>query len=194
MNSMIWNVRGAGSLSTQQQIWYLRNHLKLNLLAIVEPMVQLNEFLFCNKFRMSKVVSNCVNKIWIFTDDSYELEVLEDKEQYLHCKVSSLQLSCPILVTIVYAKCTRKKRKDLWEDMRRLATTNMPWCIGGDFNVIASTDERDGGAIPNYNAISDFVACIIDCGLTDIGFQGVPYTWQWRGVRQRLDRLLFNHH
>lgn len=193
MNSMIWNVRGIGGLDSQKQIWYLRNHLRLNIFAILEPMVQLDEVYFCNKFRMDKVVSNRVNKIWLFSDSSFEVEVLEDKVQYLHCKITSLQLPSPILITIVYAKCTRSERRVLWEDMRNLATNNLPWSIGGDFNVIMNVADRDGGARPNYNAINDFATCVIDCGLNDVGFEGETFTWKWQGLRQRLDRVLFNH-
>lgn len=90
MNSSVWNVRGGGGRkSTQQQLWYLRNKLKLNILVILEPMVKLERFYFCAKFKMDKVVANSSNKIWVFSDENYVIEVLEDHVQFLHCKVMS---------------------------------------------------------------------------------------------------------
>lgn len=86
-----------------------------------------------------------------------------------------------------------RKRRSLWEDLSSLATSIIPWGVGGDFNIITSPSERDGGAAPHLPSINDFVSCIADCELNDVGFEGVPFTWQWRSVRHRLDRVLFNH-
>ena len=193
MISLIWNVRGIGGIDTQKQVWYYRNSLKLNVLAILEPMVPLDEFKFCTKFKMEKVVANCANKIWLFSDSNYDIEVLEDNEQFLHCRITSSQLPGPILWTIIYAKCTRAERTVLWEDLRNLNISESPWMVGGDFNIIAAASEREGGAAPNFNAINDFGAFILDCGLNDAGFEGYPFTWKDPGIKQRLDRILVNH-
>lgn len=66
MNCVIWNIRGVGGTSSQQQLWYLRNKHQLNIMVILEPMVQLDSFLYCTRFRMNKVVANKSNKIWVF--------------------------------------------------------------------------------------------------------------------------------
>lgn len=92
--------------------------------------------------------------------------------------MTSSQLPGPILRTIVYAKCNNRDRKALWEGMRRIETSDTPWSIGGDFNIITSADEKEGGARPDINGMNDFNACIMDCGLNDIGFDGIPFTWQ----------------
>lgn len=52
--------------------------------------------------------------------------------------------------------------------------------------------EKKGGAPPVLNAMNDFCSCIMDFGLIDVDFKVLPYTWQWREVHQRLDRVLFN--
>lgn len=114
-------------------MWYLINQYKLNIVAILEPLVPMDMFKYCSKFRMDKVVSNCSNKIWVFSDPDFDLEVLEDHVQFLHCKISSTKLPCTVLMTFVYAKCTRQERKDLWIAMRQLANTSLPWAVGGRF-------------------------------------------------------------
>lgn len=193
MISFIWNVRGVENKSTQQHIWYLKNMLKANVFVIIEPKIHLDPSLMCIKFRMEKVVCNISNKIWIFNDESYAVDILEDKEQHLHCRISSQQLLEPLYWTLVYAKCTSKERKVLWDDLIRLSIRSSPWCKGGDFNIISALEEREGGSRPDMRGMQDFNDCILDCGLHDVGYEGIPFTWQWRGVKQRLDRVLLNH-
>lgn len=193
MNSIVWNVRGVGNQSTLEQLWCMRNKLKLNVLVILEPMVKLDSYSYRSKFRMEKVISNVSNKIWIFSDENYDVEVIQDGIQYLYIKVTSNQHSTPLMVIVVYAKCNRRERKSLWETLCRLSNQSLPWCIRGDFNAIVDASERIGGSHPDQHSMQDFRDSIMDFDLVDIGFEGIPFTWQWKEVRQRLDRLLFNH-
>lgn len=78
----------------------------------------------------------------------------------------------------MYAKCTPRERRDLWTDIRLSRINTSPWCIGGDFNIIAEASERVGGAHPNISAMNDFCDCIRDCELEDIGTIGIPFTWK----------------
>lgn len=96
------------------------------------------------------------------------------------------------MLTIVYAKCSRNERLDLWHDITALPATDLPWMVGGDFNFIVDRIERSGGAPPDAHAMTYFASFIIDCGLIDIGVKGLPFTWEGSNISQRLDRLLFN--
>ena len=94
---------------------------------------------------------------------------------------------------LVYAKCTRGERVELWRSLRDFrGNFPGPWATGGDYNTITSVRERWGGERPNVNAMMDFCNCIRDCDLIDIGFVGADYTWEARGMKQRLDRFMFN--
>lgn len=79
-------------------------------------------------------------------------------------------------MTIVYAKCTRRERLELWDNIKRLYVSDMPWMVGGDFNIITSITETQEGGPPNNNAIRDFNNYIMDVGLLDLGFVGLPFT------------------
>lgn len=142
--SLCWNIR-VGNKSSCQQLWYLLNLFKVDVFSIIEPLIPLDSFVFCKKFKMEKVISNCSNKIWLF-------EILIDHEQFLHCKIVSELLPSPVLMTIVYAKCNRREIMELWEELRNIAVWDIPWVIGGYFNIVANSDERLGGSseCPSY--------------------------------------------
>ena len=144
--------------------------------ALLEPLVPLDEFKFLNKFKMDSVVSNCDNKIWLFSSSSYSVNVLVDHEQFIHCDVSSPLLPSDILVTVVYAKCSRRERHDLWSGISDLPINDMPWVIGGDFKIIVNSAERSGGNPPDIPAMNDFCSFIIQNNLIDVGFKGLPFT------------------
>ncbi|XP_070032176.1 uncharacterized protein [Nicotiana tomentosiformis] len=76
-------------------------------------------------------------------------------------------------------------------------TCSTPWCVIGDFNVIASVEEKIGGLPYQMNKNMDFLSMIEDCGFVDLGFYGPRYTWSnGRGqcsiVWKRLDMGLVN--
>ncbi|XP_059310169.1 uncharacterized protein LOC132061351 [Lycium ferocissimum] len=101
-------------------------------------------------------------------------------------------------VTLVYAKCDRIERIELWDSLYNLASDmNTPWLVGGDFNVITDEHEKYGGQPVSLNEVEDFRHCINTCNLTDLGYKGSVYTW-WNGrgvgncIFKRLDRCLGN--
>ena len=70
----------------------------------------------------------------------------------------------------------------------------MPWCVGGDFNVVRFPSERMGsvGFSPAMYDFSDFIS---DHGLIDIPLSRGNFTWSNnRDVvsMSRIDRFLYN--
>lgn len=95
--------------------------------------------------------------------------------------------------SIIYASLNVGNRQEVWQELRDFKAANIgPWCLAGDFNSITSSIERDGGAAINQRACSEFVNCIEECGLIDMGFSGAPFTWSRGTLKQRLDRVLCN--
>nr|XP_009615867.1 uncharacterized protein LOC104108513 [Nicotiana tomentosiformis] len=89
-------------------------------------------------------------------------------------------------------------RIPLWKTLvLKSIICTVPWCIIGDFNVIASTGEKIGGVPYQMSKSFDFLSMMEDCGLVDLGFYGSRYTWSnGKGpgaiVWKRLDRGLAN--
>lgn len=50
-----------------------------------------------------------------------------------------------ICITAIYVKCKSKDRRDLWHSLEQdNMVIDIPWCIGGDFNIIMDPNEKLG--------------------------------------------------
>lgn len=80
-----------------------------------------------------------------------------------------------------------------WELIRRLRSTfSLPWLLADDFNEILYLLEREGGRDRMDSSMRQFREVVDDCELLDLGFQGMPLTWNNcqdppDNVQKRLD-------
>ena len=68
---------------------------------------------------------------------------------------------------------------------------DMPWYLGGDFNIICFPSKRLGAA-SHTRAMYGFSNFISLYGLMDIPMEGGLYTWSNTSSASRLDRFLFS--
>ncbi|XP_059312520.1 uncharacterized protein LOC132063809 [Lycium ferocissimum] len=116
---------------------------------------------------------NCFNKIWAIVEDMFEVTILVDHPQKLTLKLRYQGNMDKMVVILVYAKCTQIERLELWESLEDLSvTTQLPWMIGGDFNVIISEEEKYGGLPVTIHEVQDFKTYIQNCSVVDLGFKG----------------------
>ena len=101
------------------------------------------------------------------------MEILTHSDYSIHALVNVPSLFPSFLLTTVYASPNFNKRKIFWDYLQNLATTiSLPWVLLGDFNDMLSDDEKLGGLPLNRTHVSTFRACMDNCGLMDLGFQG----------------------
>ncbi|KAG6466652.1 hypothetical protein ZIOFF_075556 [Zingiber officinale] len=169
MSGIIWNVRGFGNLATQRRALFLRRHHHLSFLAVLEPMVDLDCRYMARRMGFEEVVSNKSGKVWFFWDSTIACKVLFDHDQFLHLELSSQLFPSSMIVTVVYAKCTRLERSLLWESLEELRPEgDRLWLVGGDFNVISSMEEHSAGVLARPGAMEDFNNFIMLAGLVDV--------------------------
>ncbi|XP_070053323.1 uncharacterized protein [Nicotiana tomentosiformis] len=101
-------------------------------------------------------------------------------------------------MTFVYAKYSSLERLELWDYLYYLTSDmDMPWVVGGDFNVILHEHEKIGGLPVHPPEYEDFAFYVNSCGLFDLDYKGSPFTW-WNGrpneqcIFKRLDRIFVN--
>lgn len=93
-----------------------------------------------------------------------------------------------------YGEPRRERRKESWYLMRFLrAQSALPWLCVGDFNEVLLPEEHIGGRGRESRQMDAFQAAVDECRLTDLGYQGLPYTCDnkqedGRNVKARLDR------
>ncbi|KAH9750075.1 reverse transcriptase domain-containing protein [Citrus sinensis] len=142
---------------------------------------------------MEHGLSSQSGKIWIFWSAPFSVELLHDMGQVIHCRVSHSLFPDPVLVSYVYASCFMDVREDLWAALESFADSHdLPWIVGGDFNVVQAVSEISGGHPQPQGAIDAFNLALLDCGLEDAGFVGSPFTWTNGHTWRRLDRVVCN--
>nr|XP_009624556.1 uncharacterized protein LOC104115591 [Nicotiana tomentosiformis] len=153
---------------------------------------------YMRRLGMDNAYSNINGKIWLFLDRVVEWELLNDTEQHVTIKVYHKDIGKHIIITFIYAKCSSLERLELWDNLYNIANDmELPWVVGGDFNVILSEEEKIGG-LPVYpSEYEDFTFCVNSSGLIDLGYEESPFTW-WNGrpnaecIFKWLDRILVN--
>ncbi|XP_042450686.1 uncharacterized protein LOC122035343 [Zingiber officinale] len=157
------------------------------------PSKRVMRSLMVRNLGMNSGLSNCNGKIWFFYDDSIGCTILEDNEQFLHLNLNSFLFPVNIFVTIVYAKCSYIERRTLWEKLLEVTPVmEEVWMVGGDFNVILSSDEHSAGILNNPGAVKEFNDFVMLAGLIDTGFVGDKFTWTNLRIWKRLDRVLIS--
>ena len=94
----------------------------------------------------------------------------------------------------VYGPNDDNLRYVLFDELKLfLSLWDIPWCLGGDFNVVGSLMERTSGWLAS--AMLEFFDFINSCGLIDPPLEGGRYTWSSHEdvpILSRVDRFLFS--
>lgn len=95
-----------------------------------------------------------------------------------------------------YGESRRDFRYRSWDCLKLLNThSRLPWLCVGDFNETLSSSEHFGGTGRTEAQMEGFREAVSICRFSDLGFIGLPYTWDNRregdqNVKARLDRGL----
>lgn len=197
MNCLIWNCTGAGGRLFSSFVKDLINIYHLDFVAILEPRISgstanrvIQRIGLIKGARVD--VSGFSGGIRCLWKRNFMLATLVASSRYcIHLKMNPNSNDFWFF-SVVYASPNIGDRQEVWQELRNLIANPGPWCLAGDFNSVISMNERVGGAAFNHRSSSDFTECLDDCGLTDLGFSGVPFTWSRGNLKQRLHRVLCN--
>ncbi|XP_070032638.1 uncharacterized protein [Nicotiana tomentosiformis] len=196
---IFWNIRGVNTKKALPRLKTLIAIYNVELVAILEPFASINQIKRCRRFLgYQHCVSNTNCQIWIMWSGNNMATILNNHEQQLTIKLDYGAANSDLYITAVYSKCPPEERRDMWSS---LELTNLqvkvPWCIGGDFNVILDPDEKKGSRPYRMSKSLEFSTCMDNCGMMDLDFVGPKYTWcnNWeprRRIWKRLDRVFIN--
>jgi endonuclease/exonuclease/phosphatase family metal-dependent hydrolase len=84
----------------------------------------------------------------------------------------------------------------MWDTLCYLKSlSNLPWLVVGDFNEALWQEEHISHTPQSVAQMEAFREILSDCNLSDLGFTGIPYTYDNKragnkNVRVRLDRAV----
>ena len=129
--------------------------------------------------------------------DKRLVEKLEDAVGYFSviCKFKNMEDHKVWMFTGVYGPNIAGERSLLWDELAGICSWwDVPWCLGGDFNVVHFSSERMGSTrfSSDMYDFSDFISVN---GLVDTPLAGGNFTWtNNREVHSmsRIDCFLFS--
>ncbi|KAL4606932.1 hypothetical protein ACB092_09G139200 [Castanea dentata] len=127
----------------------------------------------------------------------WERRVVEKLEEAvgpfsISCRFKNVSDQFEWAFTGIYGSNSNRKCQFMWEEFANLNSWwNLPWCLGGDFNVIRFPSESLGAKRLTWcmNDFSDFISLH---GLMDNPLEGGLYTWSNSTFAFRIDQFLFS--
>ncbi|XP_070017110.1 uncharacterized protein LOC142172446 [Nicotiana tabacum] len=147
MDAIIWNVRSVNTMQAFERLVTMHRKHHFEFIGILEPMQQSHKMeRYRARIGLAQAVVNVSNKIWAFIDKIFEVTILYNMTQQLTLRLTHTETHVELILTLVYAKCNRIERIELWDSLYAM-TSDMtaPWLVGGDFNVIWDEEEKFGG-------------------------------------------------
>jgi hypothetical protein len=130
----------------------------------------------------------------LFWDENIRVDLSAIDDRYIDVSVLEDPLSDPWRATFVYGEPRVEDRHRMWEILQRLKTRSTePWIVIGDFNKAMWQYEHFSETKRGEKQMADFREVLECCGLRDVGFSGVPWTYNnnkpgSRNVKVRLYR------
>ncbi|XP_074277385.1 uncharacterized protein LOC141601023 [Silene latifolia] len=199
-----WNVRDMNSVHKQKDIrWFLHNN-NTGIFRLLETRVRnsssnkVHHGLRLQWAMVNNITCHEGDCIWIVWDaNNYNVEILSCEAQVINTKVTFYPTGVVWWMSVVYGFNRVAERIPLWLSFQQIHTVvNGPWVVMGDFNNVLAMNERIGYVVTNAE-MSDFQACVDNCGLGDILAHGAFFTWNNKHevedmVLNRIDRAMIN--
>jgi len=172
---LMWNIRGLNAIEKRLEIRGLLKEWKADIVCLVET-------------KMSVISREVVRSLWgchvdwcymgangasggvLLMWDRRVVEKVEDcvGRYTVACSLRNTDDNAVWAFGGVYGQNDDKDRRDLWVELAGLMSWwEMPWCIGGDFNVVRFPSERSSGA--NFSvAMEEFLDFIFMQNLADL--------------------------
>jgi exonuclease III len=197
-----WNVRGLNDRGKRLRVKHMLKIWQPDIICLQETKLEVITR------QIVRSVWRCHHVDWMFLGSngaSGGILVMWDKRlvEKVEDAVGLYSVSCKFkntadrkvwMFTGVYGPNADRERSNMWDELAGVQSWwGVPWCVGGDFNVVRFPSERMGSVAFSqamYN-FSDFIAVN---GLIDTPLSGGNYTWSNNrevASMSRIDRFLF---
>jgi exonuclease III len=199
---LTWNVRGLNDPGKRLRIKHMLKLWKPDIICLQETKLELitnaivRSLWRCHHVDWMFLGSNGASGGILLMWDKRCVEKLKDAVGIysVSCKFKNVADQKVWMYTGVYGPNADRERSLMWDELTGIRNWwGLPWCVGGDFNVVRFPSERMGsvGFSPSMYDFSDFIS---DNGLIDIPLSGGNYTWSNNREMvsmSRIDRFLY---
>jgi hypothetical protein len=132
----------------------------------------------------------------LYWDESIKLNVLSYGQHHIDTLIWDSNHQASWHAMFVYGEPCAATHHVMWESLRRLKPiSRAPWMLIGDFNEAMWLFEQFSACKRPERQMANFRDVLADCELLDLGFTGVPWTFDYkqkgdRNVNVRLDRVV----
>ncbi|KAG6669188.1 hypothetical protein CIPAW_01G225900 [Carya illinoinensis] len=195
-----WNVRGLNEYNKRSRIKNLLREWRADIVCLQETKLKLVTQ------KIVRSVWHCPYVDWVYLASNgasggilvmWDKRVMMKREEFIGeytVAVSLKMVEDNFLWAFagIYGPNVDNIRHQLWEEIARVHSWwDLPWCIGGDFNITRFPSERSGDS-RTRPAMTEFSDCIFELNLVDLPLIGGPFTWSNNQTWSRLDRFLIS--
>ncbi|XBJ07688.1 hypothetical protein VPH35_013157 [Triticum aestivum] len=201
MNALSWNCRGGGNSRTVRDLATLVQSHSPNFVFLSETRQTVSRMRRLRR-RLGLQGFEGVDSIGIsgglalYWHESCEVTILGKDDRYIDVAVKTEPNGTPWRLTGVYGQPRVEDRHLMWDTLQGLkAVSDLPWLVIGDFNEAMWGFEHFSITPRPEQQMIAFRDALMFCELVDLGFVGVPYTYDnmrsgRANVRVRLDRAV----
>ena len=192
-----WNVRGANNLNKRNVIRNFIRSQRVDLVCLQETKIQNLSSADARSLGVGRLADwraveaeGSAGGVLVFWD-TRKLELVEAELGHFSvtCMFKNVEDGFLWAFTGVYGPVKRSKRELFWQELGAVkGLWGGPWCIGGDFNVVLSPNDRNSDCRLSYS-MRCFMEVLNELGLRDLPLQGGPFTWRGGLNNQRMSRL-----
>jgi hypothetical protein len=195
---LTWNVRGLNEEKKRLRVRRLLSQWKVDIVCLQETKLELitqglvQSVWRCPYVEWSYVASKgAAGGILLMWDRRVVSKVDACQGNYVAaCSFRNVDDGMEWAFAGVYGPTRDALRRLMWEELAGLKFLwELPWCIGGDFNVTLFHNERSG-RVCRRRAVADFADFAAEMGLMDLPLAGGVSTWANNLSWSRLDRFL----
>jgi len=201
MKVVCWNIQGIKKRQAISELKFLiKKHLP-DLVFILETMVNTTNIqkilpqLGFDHYDFVPPLNHSGGIAVLWNNGTIHASILLKEQRAIHMLVHDTENSKNSIISGVYAPTQTKDKNAFWERLTRMNTIiDVPWCLMGDFNELASANDKLGGVSPHANCYSRLNQFLTTVNAEVLLVSGNRFTWKKRIhthlVYERLDRTL----
>ena len=167
MKVLSWNIQGIKKPQALQELSFLKQNHKSDILFILETLVTYTHLLrilpklgfdYC---KFASPVNHAGGIAVLRNSDNIHASILSKSNRTIHLLVHDTSTSISSIISGIYAPTQQREKDSFWNLLSKSHMIfDLPWCIIGDFNELANPSEKGGGIChPNtkYQRLNNFL-------------------------------------